>query len=69
MGKKIVNADKKAFFDTILEMRKMVASHRGSYSADVMGLAKHCTKVPYTHLVGRRNALKERHRHEKARAR
>jgi hypothetical protein len=34
-----------------------------------MGLNKTNTKVPFTHLQGRRNKLKERHREEKSRAR
>lgn len=68
MGKQI-NSDKKLFFDTIQDIRKLVGKHRGEYSKDVMGLNKKNTKVPFTHLQGRRNKMHERHNKEKERAR
>lgn len=68
MGKRI-EADKKLFFNTLKDVRKLVAEHRGDYAKDVMGLNKHNTKVPFTHLQGRRNKMHERHQHEKERAR
>lgn len=46
-----------------------MSKHRGSYTKDVMGLNKHNTKVPFTHLQGRRNKLRSRHSKEKERAR
>lgn len=52
MGK--VNPERKMFMDTIKDMREMVRKHYGSYSRDTMGLNKKNTKVPYTHLMGRR---------------
>jgi hypothetical protein len=61
MGKKIINKDKQMFFNTIQDMRKLVGEHRGGYTKDVMGLNKSNTKVPYTHLVGRREKLHSRH--------
>lgn len=68
MGKR-VETDKKLFNDTIQEVRKLVAKHRGEYSKDVMGLNKHNTKVPFTHLQGRRDKLRQQHAREKERAR
>jgi predicted nuclease of restriction endonuclease-like RecB superfamily len=68
MGKR-VEADKKLFYNTIQEVRKLVGKHRGEYSKDVMGLNKHNTKVPFTHLQGRRNKLHKQHALEKERAR
>lgn len=68
MGKR-VEADKKLFFDTIKDIRKLVGEHRGDYAKDVMGLNKHNTKVPFTHLQGRRNKMHQRHDREKERAR
>lgn len=56
MGKR-VEADKKLFYDTIQDVRKLVGKHRGDYSKDVLGLNKHNTKMPFTHLQGRRNKL------------
>lgn len=64
MGKQI-NADKKLFFNTIQDIRKLVGKHRGEYSKDVMGLNKKNTKVPFTHLQGRRNKLHKIHDKEK----
>ena len=68
MGKKVINDDKKMFFQTLQDIRKLVNEHRGNYSKDTMGLNKKNTKVPYTHLQGRRNKLKESHREERSRA-
>ena len=47
----------------------MVQNHYGSYTKDVMGLQKKNTKVPYTHLMGRRNKIVERHAQQKNRSR
>lgn len=68
MGKKI-SSEKMMFFNTIQDVRKLVAKHRGDYQKDVMGLNKKNTKVPFTHLQGRRHKLHERHNQEKERAR
>lgn len=53
------------FFDTLNDIRKLVNAHRGDYGKNTMGLNKHNTKVPYDHLIGRRNKLNQRHRQEK----
>jgi hypothetical protein len=68
MGKKI-SEEKKIFFKTIQDVRKLVGKHRGEYSKDVMGLNRKNTKVPFTHLQGRRSKLHQRHNKEKERAR
>jgi hypothetical protein len=60
MGKR-VDSDKKLFFDTLKEVRQLVGKHRGDYAKDVMGLNKHNTKVPLTHLQGRRQKLQQQH--------
>ena len=51
------------------DIRKLVNDHRGNYAKDTMGLNKKNTKMPFTHLQGRRNKLKEQHHSEKSRAR
>lgn len=61
--------DKKMFFNTILEMRKLISKYQGGYAKDTMGLNKVNIKVPYNHLMGRRKQLKEKYAHEKSRAR
>ena len=68
MGKKVISQDKKMFFQTIQDIRKLVNEHRGNYSKDTMGLNKRNTKMPFTHLQGRRKKLKDRHHQEKSRA-
>ena len=69
MGKfnKGTNPDKQMFFDTIKDMRKLIQKNTKSYHADTMGLGKK-VKVPYNHLQGRRNVIKEQHKNEKNRA-
>ena len=57
------------FNNTIKDMRKMVEKHYGSYNKDTLGMLKTNTKVPYTHLMGRRNKITERYTHQKVRAR
>jgi len=69
MGKKHINSDKQMFFNTIQDIRKLVGQHRGSYAKDAMGLNKTNTKVPFTHLQGRRKKLHSVHDKEKERAR
>jgi hypothetical protein len=64
-----MDAEKKLFFDTLQDVRRLVGQHRGEYAKDVMGLNKHNTKVPFTHLQGRRNKMHQRHQEEKQRAR
>jgi hypothetical protein len=50
------------FFNTLQDIRKLVGQHRGKYTQDNMGLDKKNTKVPLTHLTGRRQKLKGQHR-------
>lgn len=69
MGKKVINQQKQLFFETLSDIRKLVGQHRGNYAKDTMGLNKHNTKVPFTHLQGRRSKLRQRHKAEKDRAR
>ncbi len=57
------------FHNTIKDMRQMVEKHYGSYTKDTLGMLKQNTKVPYTHLMGRRNKITERYANQKARAR
>jgi len=66
MGK--VNPDKKMFMDTIKDMRQMVKHHYGGYNRDTMGINKKNTKVPYTHLMGRRSKIEDRFTLQKNRA-
>lgn len=54
MGKKIISEERKMFFQTLQDIRKLVGEHRGDYSKDTMGLKKSNTKMPFTHLQGRR---------------
>jgi len=65
MGKRPPVSDKQIFYDTLKDIRKLVSEHRGQYTKDVMGLNKNNTKVPFTHLMGRRNKLRSRHGKEK----
>jgi len=58
MGKQVISEERKMFLETIKDIRKLVNQDRGSYAKDTMGLNKHNTKVPFTHLQGRRNKLK-----------
>lgn len=46
----------------------MVSKHYGSYNRDTMGLNKKNTKVPYSHLMGRREKISERFNFQKNRA-
>jgi len=69
MGKKHISTDKQIFFNTIQDIRKLVQQHRGSYAKDTMGLNKTNTKMPFTHLQGRRKKLHTVHNKEKDRAR
>ena len=57
------------FIDTIKEMRTMVNNHYGTYTKDTLGLNKKNTKVPFTHLKGRREKIHKKHQNEKNRAR
>ena len=57
----MISEERKMFLETIKDIRKLVSKDRGSYAKDTMGLNKSNTKVPFTHLQGRRNKLKERH--------
>jgi hypothetical protein len=45
------------FINTIKDMRKMVSNHYGSYVRDTLGMNKKNQKVPFTHLIGRRNKI------------
>lgn len=54
---KETSGDRKMFFDTINDMRKLIAKNTNSYTANTLGLGKN-VKMPYTHLIGRRNAIK-----------
>lgn len=71
MGKhsKPESADKKMFFDTIKDIRKLIQKNTNSYHSETLGLSKKKVKVPYNHLMGRRDAIKEQYKNEKARAR
>ena len=55
------------FFDTIKDMRKLIQKNTNSYTANTLGLGKK-NKMPYDHLVGRRNAIKQQYKTEKSRA-
>lgn len=55
------NANKQMFFDTIKDMRKLISKNEKSYTADTLGLGNK-TKMPYTHLIGRRKAIKDRYK-------
>lgn len=55
---------RKMFFDTIKDMRKLIQKNTNSYTADALGLGKK-NKMPYTHLVGRRNTIKQEYKHQK----
>ena len=68
MGKKPISEERKLFLQTLQDVRKLVGEHRGSYAKNTMGLNKHNTKVPFKHLQGRRNKMRERHQAEKERA-
>ena len=68
MGKKKnSDPDKKMFFDTLRDMRKLIQKNTNSYTANTLGLGNK-TKVPYDHLMGRRNSIKQKYKQEKARA-
>ena len=56
------------FIDTIKDMRQMVQRHYGTYNKDTLGMLKTNTKVPYTHLMGRRQKITEKYSHQKARS-
>lgn len=60
-------SEKKMFFDTIKDMRKLIQKNTNSYTANTLGLGKK-NKMPYDHLVGRRNAIKQQYKTEKSRA-
>jgi hypothetical protein len=45
------------FVHTIKDMRSMVEKHLGNYHKDTLGMLKKNTKMPYTHLMGRRNKI------------
>jgi peroxiredoxin len=61
------SSDRKLFFDTISDMRKLISKNTNSYTAETLGLGKK-VKMPYNHLIGRRKAIKDKYRHEKSRA-
>lgn len=41
----------------------MVQKHYGSYVKDTLGMNKKNTKLPYTHLIGRRNKIADKYTH------
>lgn len=57
------SGDRKMFFDTISDMRKLISKNTNSYTANTLGLGKKKGKMPYTHLVGRRNAIKSQYKY------
>lgn len=68
MGRgKPADPEKKMFFDTIKDMRKLIQKNTNTYTANTLGLGKN-TKMPYDHLIGRRAAIKGQYKKEKARA-
>ena len=58
------------FFDTIQDMRKLIQKNTNSYTSDTLGLSKKKKqgKIPYDHLMGRRQAIKDQYKTEKSRA-
>jgi hypothetical protein len=61
------SSDRKLFFETINDMRKLILDNTNTYYAETLGLGKK-VKIPYNHLIGRRKTIKEKYRHEKSRA-
>lgn len=55
------SGDRQLFFDTIKDMRKLIKKNTNSYTAETLGLGKK-VKMPYTHLIGRRNAIKDQYK-------
>lgn len=55
------SGDRQLFFDTIKDMRKLIQKNTNSYTAETLGLGKK-VKMPYTHLIGRRNAIKDQYK-------
>lgn len=49
------------FFNTIKDIRKLIQKSTNSYTADTLGLGKK-NKMPYTHLIGRRNSIKQQYK-------
>lgn len=63
------NPQHQLFNNTIKDIRRLTADHTNVEEKRVMGLAKkNNSKMPLTHLMGRRKKLKERYRNEKERA-
>lgn len=58
----------KMFSDTLHDIRKLIDGSKNKYRNNVMGTGEK-TKMPYTHLVGRRNKLRNLHAEQKAKAR
>ena len=56
------------FFDTIKDIKKLVTNSTNQYRKEVMGVSG-SMKVPYDHLMGRRQKLRQRKAQQKARAR
>ena len=67
MGKN--NNQKKMFFDTIQDMRKLIQKNTNSYTSNTLGVSRTNTKMPYHHLMGRRKAIKDKYKGEKTRSR
>jgi hypothetical protein len=61
------SGDRRLFFDTINDIRRLISKSTNSYTAETLGLGKK-VKMPYNHLIGRRKAIKNQYRHEKSRA-
>jgi hypothetical protein len=55
------SGDRKLFFDTINDMRKLIQKNTNSYTAETLGLGKK-VKVPYNHLMGRRKAISDKYK-------
>lgn len=64
------NAQHILFNNTIKDIRRLTHDHTNIEEKRVMGLTKNNnSKMPLTHLMGRRKKLKERYNNEKQRAR
>ena len=62
MGKKTFNNEKKMFFQTITDMRRLIESNTKSYTSETLAVSKKKTQIPYNHLMGRRAVLKKKHK-------
>ena len=58
----------KLFSQTLHDIKKLIHSNSNQYHEKVMGTGEK-TRIPYTHLSGRRKKLRQRHSEQKAKAR